>query len=79
MSTEGITIEPMYGPRTKAQAEYMARLADAFNKLPRRVEGSGFIRWYRDNKLVREVRAADYYAEQPQFGEFEYAPMELPR
>lgn len=40
-----------------------AKFCAAVNLLPRRVEGGGTIRWYRDGKLVREVSAQDYYGE----------------
>lgn len=36
---------------------------EAWNRLPRRVEGDGRIRWFRDDTLVCEVSTQDYYGD----------------
>lgn len=51
---------------------------DFFRGIPRRVESDGFIRWYDgDGALVREVKAADYYAERDAYEVVEYAALTL--
>jgi hypothetical protein len=34
---------------------------EARNRVPRRVEGDGHIRWYVDNELVVDVTTDEYY------------------
>lgn len=36
-------------------------LAEAWNRLPRRVEADGHIRWYVNNALVMDVTSDAYY------------------
>jgi hypothetical protein len=42
-------------------SEIGKKWAEAWNKIPRRVEGDGLIRWYIDDKLVCKVTTDEYY------------------
>lgn len=55
------------------------RFAEAMNKVPRRVEAEGKIRWYEDGVLVREVDAATYWEERLRHEIVEVKPIEIPR
>lgn len=55
------------------------RFVEAVDKLPRRVEAEGKIRWYEDGVLVREVDAAMHYGQMISAGPIvEAGPPEIP-